>query len=60
MSAVSKRAVVTSTARPVASRCLSAAMIPRAAHIPVPMSTMEVPTRAGSWPGWPLTDMRPP
>ncbi len=33
---------------------------PRASKVvPVPMSTIDVPTRAGSWPGWPLTDMRP-
>ena len=35
-------------------------MMPSAAHMPVPMSTIDVPTRAGSAPGWPLTDMRPP
>ena len=27
--------------------------------MPVPMSTIEVPTRAGSCPGWPFTDIRP-
>src|SRR2546427_813727 len=41
MSVVSKSDVVTSTARPVRSRSRSAATMPRAAHIPVPMSTIE-------------------
>ena len=60
ISAVSKSAVVTSTARPVRSRSRRAATMPSAAHMPVPMSTIDVPTRAGSCPGWPFTDIKPP
>ena len=50
ISAVSKSAVVTSTARPVASRSRRAPRMPVTAHMPVPMSTIDVPTRAGSAP----------
>ena len=58
-SAVSKRAVVTCAPRPVLSRSLSAPRIPATAHMPVPMSTSDIGTRAGGWPGWPVTDMMP-
>jgi len=29
------------------------------AHVPVPMSMIDIATRAGGWPGWPTTDMIP-
>ena len=58
-SAVSKSAVVTSAPCPVRSRSRSAATTARAAHIPVPMSTIEVPARAGAWPGCPVSRMNP-
>ena len=58
-SAVSKSAVVTSAPSPVRSRSLSAATTASAAHIPVPMSTIEVPARTGAWPGCPVIRMKP-
>ena len=58
--AVSNSAVVTWAPRPVRSRSRSAARMAVTAHMPVPMSMMDMATRAGACPRWPFTDMMPP
>ena len=49
----------TAAPSPVASRWRSAARIAIAAHMPVPKSTTDPPTRVGGPPGWPVTEMMP-
>ncbi len=44
---------------PVASRVRRAERMAMTAHIPVPKSTTEPPTRVGGPPGSPVTDMIP-
>ena len=57
---VSYSEVSTTCPVPVSARCLSALRIPITLHIPVPISTTEVPTRMGGRPGSPVTLMSPP
>ncbi len=59
-SAVSYRDVSTTAPWPVRSRSSSAERIPSAAHMPVPMSMSEEPTRTPGRPGSPVMLMSPP
>jgi len=56
---VSRRLASTTVPAPVPARFSSAASMPIAAHMPVPMSTSDTLTRTGSSPSLPVTLMMP-
>ena len=58
--AVSKSDTSTTPPLPVVCLCMSMVNIPITPHIPVPMSTIDAPTRTEGRPGSPVVLMMPP